>query len=214
MRLARQAWFDLFSRTFCTSSPRGKQRLLILGSGWGGYTLLQGVDKRRWDATLLSPTSCFISTLLLPGCTVGTLVSRCPVPSVSSYSFIDIPLQITYQAWCDEIAFIIPEVKENALFLKDVKDARILHSRILECLEQANQRIISDDEKRRLPNFCIVGSGPTRVEFAAELYDLLPSEIAEHFPAPARFAKINLYDVAPRILAGRLFMTDRGVIVF
>ncbi|KAG6890964.1 hypothetical protein C0992_011723 [Termitomyces sp. T32_za158] len=96
--------------------------------------------------------------------------------------------------------FNLPGVKENALFLKDVKDARIIHSRIFECLEQANQPTISDDEKRKMLNFCIAGGGPTGVEFAAELHDLLHSEIAKHFPALSRLAKINLYDVAPQIL--------------
>jgi hypothetical protein len=36
-------------RSFSTSIPRLKQRLVILGSGWGGYELLRGVDKKRWS---------------------------------------------------------------------------------------------------------------------------------------------------------------------
>ncbi|KAG6910222.1 hypothetical protein DXG01_012357 [Tephrocybe rancida] len=96
--------------------------------------------------------------------------------------------------------FNIPGVKENALFLKDVKDARAIRSRILECFEQANQPTISDDERRKLLNFCIVGGGPTGVEFSAELHDLLHTDIARHFPALAKMAKINLYDVSPQIL--------------
>ncbi|KAG5647435.1 hypothetical protein DXG03_009365 [Asterophora parasitica] len=96
--------------------------------------------------------------------------------------------------------FDVPGVKENAHFLKDVKDARRIHSRILECFEQANQPTVPDVEKRKLLNFCIVGGGPTGVEFAAELHDLLHSDIAKHYPALARLAKINLYDVAPQIL--------------
>lgn len=79
------------------------------------------------------------------------------------------------------IAFNIPGVKEHAYFLKDVRDARAIRLRILECkykficyqltykmityligsiftgFEQASQPLISDDERRRLLNFCIVG---------------------------------------------------------
>ncbi|KAF8075047.1 hypothetical protein FPV67DRAFT_1475820 [Lyophyllum atratum] len=229
----------IFSRAFSSSLPRGKERLVILGSGWGGYTLLQGIDKRRWDVVVLSPNAYFNFTPLLAGCAAGTLEFRCAVEPVRRYS----PQVTAYQAWCDKIApvtesgaivhstsrlamipvenspfslrydklviavgaysqtFNIPGVKENAHFLKDVKDARMIHSRILECFEQANQPTMSDIQRRNLLNFCIVGGGPTGVEFAAELHDLLHADIARHYPALARLSKINLYDVAPQILS-------------
>ncbi|KAG2007219.1 ndb1 (nad(p)h dehydrogenase b1) [Coprinopsis cinerea AmutBmut pab1-1] len=97
--------------------------------------------------------------------------------------------------------FNVPGVKENAHFLKDVRDARRIRSRILECFEQANQPTMSDIERINLLNFCIVGGGPTGVEFAAELHDLLHTDIARHYPRTlVRLAKITLYDVAPNIL--------------
>jgi len=96
--------------------------------------------------------------------------------------------------------FNVPGVKVHAHFLKDVRDARRIRTRILECFEQANQPTLSDVDRRNLLNFCIVGGGPTGVEFAAELHDLLHSDIERHYPSLARMAKINLYDVAPNIL--------------
>ncbi|PSR71550.1 hypothetical protein PHLCEN_2v12559 [Hermanssonia centrifuga] len=36
------------TRNFTSSSARSQQRLVILGSGWGGYEVLRGVDKERW----------------------------------------------------------------------------------------------------------------------------------------------------------------------
>lgn len=36
-------------RTFSSSITRNKQNLVILGSGWGGYEVLRGVDKKRWS---------------------------------------------------------------------------------------------------------------------------------------------------------------------
>ncbi|KAF7965626.1 hypothetical protein HWV62_42615 [Athelia sp. TMB] len=96
--------------------------------------------------------------------------------------------------------FNVPGVKEHAHFLKDVRDARRIRTRILECFEQANQPTRSDVERRNLLNFCIVGGGPTGVEFAAELHDLLHTDISRHYPALARMSKISLYDVAPEIL--------------
>jgi len=56
--------------------------------------------------------------------------------------------------------FNIPGVKEHAHFLKDVKDARRIRGRILECFEQANQPTMSDIERRNLLNFCVVADRP------------------------------------------------------
>ena len=38
----------LLKRDFSWTSAHNKQRMVILGSGWGGYTVLQGIDKKRW----------------------------------------------------------------------------------------------------------------------------------------------------------------------
>lgn len=51
------------------------------------------------------------------------------------------------------------------------------------------------------------GGGPTGVEFAAELHDLLHTDMATYYPNLARLAKISLYDVAPNILG----TFDRGL---
>ncbi|KAH9885261.1 FAD/NAD-P-binding domain-containing protein [Cubamyces lactineus] len=246
-------------RTFFGTSSRAKQRLVILGSGWGGYEILRAIDKKRWNVIMVSPNNYFNFTPLLASCSVGTLEFRAAVEPVRRYT----PDVIAYTAWCDSIdfkhkklicmpatspvkfegsqspskgssdvnesaslvpensekfqltydklviavgaysqTFNVPGVKEHAHFLKDIRDARRIRTRILECFEQANQPTITDADRRKLLNFCIVGGGPTGVEFAAELHDFLHSDIARHYPALARMAKINLYDVAPMILGG------------
>ena len=68
--------------------------------------------------------------------------------------------------------------------------------------EQANPPTITDADRRKLLNFCVVGGGPTGVEFAAELHDLLHTDMSKHYPSLAAMARINLYDVAPSILGG------------
>ncbi|KAJ7757103.1 NDE1, mitochondrial external NADH dehydrogenase [Mycena metata] len=232
------------SRNFTSSAVHRKQRLLIVGSGWGGYGVLRGVDKKRWDVTIVSPTNYFNFTPLLASCAVGTLEFRCAVEPVRRYT----PQVVAFQAWVDKIdfkqktvecmpatpapfamdsgdgstasgtpfnlrwdkiilaagaysqTFGVPGVKEHAHFLKDVKDARMIRMRILECFEQAMQPTLSDVDRRKLLNFCIVGGGPTGVEFASELHDLLHAEVAEHYPSLVKMAKITIYDVAPNIL--------------
>lgn len=56
------------------------------------------------------------------------------------------------------------------------------------------------------------GGGPTGVEFAAELHDLLHEEMEQHYPNLTRLAKISLYDVAPNILGN--FDSDLAEFVF
>lgn len=46
----------------------------------------------------------------------------------------------------------------------------------------------------------VVGGGPTGVEFAAELHDLLRDDATRHYPDLVKFASITLYDVADHIL--------------
>mgnify|MGYP001569043456 FL=1 len=102
------------------------------------------------------------------------------------------------------------------------QDARRIRSRILECFEQAAQPTVNDDERRALLHFVIVGGmtrvpacfaalaetatllrsgGPTGIEFAAELNDLLSTDLLRHYPTLAPMARITVYDVAPKILA-------------
>ncbi|KAI0795504.1 NDE1, mitochondrial external NADH dehydrogenase [Abortiporus biennis] len=248
------------TRAFSISAPRARQRLVILGSGWGGYEVLRGVDKKAYDVTVVSPNNYFNFTPLLASCAVGTLEFRSAIEPVRRYC----PQVTAYQAWCDSIdfkaktlrcmpatppaplgtdlvtkenianeletrvhnkpfnlhydklviavgaysqTFNVPGVKEHAHFLKDIKDARVIRARVLECFEQASQPTISDDERRRLLRFCIVGGGPTGVEFAAELHDLLGTDVKRHFPTLAKLARITLLDVAPSILGS----FDRGL---
>lgn len=47
----------------------------------------------------------------------------------------------------------------------------------------------------------LIGGGPTGVEFAAELHDLLDSDARVHYPNLVKLTKITLYDVADSILS-------------
>lgn len=86
-------------------------------------------------------------------------------------------------------------VKEHALFLKDVSDARAIRWRILGCFERANAlhhrftttnnadaELTPQQESalRDSLSFVVVGGGPTGSEFAAELHDLVSSQLHPH----------------------------------
>ncbi len=71
---------------------------------------------------------------------------------------------------------------ENCHFLKDIDDAQKIRNHILTNLEYACLPTTVDEERRRLLSFVVCGGGPTGVEFAAELFDLLNEDITAHFP--------------------------------
>ena len=62
---------------------------------------------------------------------------------------------------------------ENVHFLKTVEDARRLRSSVITLLEKASQPGLTDDERKKLLTFVVVGGGPTGVEYCGELTDFL-----------------------------------------
>ena len=83
-----------FLRRMSTST--GKEKVVILGIGWGGYRLARDLDKvirchfcilvmyvykvytlkKKFDVTVVSPRNHFLFTPLLPSTSVGTLEFR------------------------------------------------------------------------------------------------------------------------------------------
>ena len=57
--------------------------------------------------------------------------------------------------------------------IQEVADARLIRNRILTNFELATQQATSEEERKQLLHFVIVGGGPTGVEFGAEFYDFL-----------------------------------------
>lgn len=96
--------------------------------------------------------------------------------------------------------FNTPGVRENAYFLKDIGDARRIRKRVLELFELCHMPFVSDETKRQLLHFCVVGAGPTGMEFAGNLSDLIRQDLSKMHPHLMQFVKITLYDVAPKVL--------------
>lgn len=71
---------------------------------------------------------------------------------------------------------------ENCFFLKDINDARLIRNKIVHNLELACLPTTSDNERKRLLSFVVSGGGPTGVEFAAELFDLLNEDLTNVYP--------------------------------
>lgn len=101
---------------------------------------------------------------------------------------------------CYSQTFGTKGVKENAMFLKDVGDARKIRRRILELFEMAVLPTTSEKVRNDLLHFAIVGGGPTGMEFAAQLCDLVHQDLRKLYPGLTDYVRISLYDVAPKVL--------------
>ncbi|KAI5790581.1 pyridine nucleotide-disulfide oxidoreductase-domain-containing protein [Peziza echinospora] len=102
---------------------------------------------------------------------------------------------------CYAQTFGVKGVKEHAWFLKDVADARGIRRRVLECFEIASLPTTTPEQRDTLLHFAIVGGGPTGIEFAAELHDLVADDLPRLYPSLVPHVRITVYDVSTRILS-------------
>ncbi|KAM6488404.1 FAD/NAD(P)-binding domain-containing protein [Trichoderma sp. SZMC 28011] len=240
-----------------------RQRVVILGSGWAGYTFSRTLDPSKYERIVISPRSYFVFTPLLASTSVGTLEFRAVLEPVRR-----LPGGVRFhQGWADEVDFSrkvvrveanavdplpdamppstspnpsqplrgelfdveydklviavgaysqtfgIQGVREHAHFLRDVGDARRIRLRVLSLFEQCSYptRVenkdgsiatspLSEDDKRSLLHFVIVGGGPTGIEFAAELHDLIHEDLKAMYPELIPLVRITVYDIAPKVL--------------
>ncbi|KAF2455395.1 pyridine nucleotide-disulfide oxidoreductase-domain-containing protein [Lineolata rhizophorae] len=240
-----------------------RERVVILGSGWAGYTVARRLDPSKYQAVIVSPRSYFAFTPLLASTSVGTLEYRTAMEPIRSKR---LPHVSYIQGWADGVSFAkktvtveeavndprqgvsltegphagetprereaeksverrkgelfdlqydklviavgcysqtfgTPGVKEHALFLKDVGDARKIRNRIIQCFETAALPTTSEEMRRHLLNFAIVGGGPTGIEFSAELHDIIAEDMRKIYPELANLCRITVYDVAPKVLS-------------
>jgi len=71
--------------------------------------------------------------------------------------------------------------RHNVFFLKQLENARAIRNRIIECFERASSPFLTQDEKKRLLTFVIVGGGPTSIEFSSELDDFLKRDVCRWY---------------------------------
>ncbi|XP_076935892.1 external alternative NAD(P)H-ubiquinone oxidoreductase B2, mitochondrial-like [Bidens hawaiensis] len=106
--------------------------------------------------------------------------------------------------------FNTPGVEEHCLYLKEVEDAQKIRRKVIDCFEKASLPNVSDDERRRMLQFVVVGGGPTGVEFAAELHDFVSEDLVKLYPTVKDFVKISLLEATNNILN----MFDKRITTF
>ncbi|MFS7963205.1 putative NADH:ubiquinone reductase (non-electrogenic) [Helianthus anomalus] len=84
---------------------------------------------------------------------------------------------------------------------KEVEDEFRIRRSIIDCFERASLSSVSEDEKKRVLHFVVVGGGPTWVEFAAELHDFLHEDLVKLYPDLEEYMTITLLEAGDHILS-------------
>lgn len=207
-------------------------KLVILGSGFAGYSLARSLPRGLFEVTVVSPRNYFVFTPLLPSAVVGTVEFRSilePVRrrvrdarmveaaaqrvdwerrmvhcrSAVSDEELDIPFDLLVVAVGAAVAdYGVAGVIEHSLVLQDVGDARRIRNRVLLQLARADLPGLPEEEVKRRLTCVVCGGGATGVEIAAEVHDLLDEELREVFSHVARHARVVVLEAGARLLGG------------
>eukprot|EP00535_Pseudo-nitzschia_heimii_P007885 CAMPEP_0197175566 /NCGR_PEP_ID=MMETSP1423-20130617/1752_1 /TAXON_ID=476441 /ORGANISM="Pseudo-nitzschia heimii, Strain UNC1101" /LENGTH=682 /DNA_ID=CAMNT_0042624755 /DNA_START=272 /DNA_END=2320 /DNA_ORIENTATION=- len=66
-----------------------REKVVVLGTGWGGAAYLKDVDPSKYDVTVISPRNYFVFTPMLSGASVGTVDFRSitePIREINRYA--------------------------------------------------------------------------------------------------------------------------------
>lgn len=96
--------------------------------------------------------------------------------------------------------FKTPGVEQHCHFLKEIDDAQSIRNVIIDLVETASIPGQTEEERRRLLHFVIVGGGPTGVEFAAEVRDFLREDVAKIYPGIEKDTRVTLVQSQDHVL--------------
>lgn len=86
----------------------------------------------------------------------------------------------------------VPGVSTHCKFLKNIEDARRLRKQVTQNFEAADLPMKSEEERKRLLTFVVVGGGPTGCEFCGELSDFVKNDLRRFYPKLAPLVRIFL----------------------
>lgn len=207
-----------------------KKRIVILGTGFASFSFLKHVKTSLYEIIVVSPRNHFLFSPLLPSTTVGTIEFRSIIEPIRfsklgfkfyqascekifsednniqcKVSFGEDQFELFYDYLIVGVGaqvntFGVKGVKEHALFLKELWDARKIRQNIIKNLEKASAPNLTDEDRKKLLHFVVVGGGATGVEFAAELNDFLNEDLSKWFEHLVPFIKITLLEATDKIL--------------
>ncbi len=190
-------------------APMGRERVVIVGGGFGGLACARALDGADVDVLLLDARNYHLFTPLLYQVATALLD-----PSDIAYPFrtafrrsrnvrfrqarvtgVDFDARQVLVAGGDPIAYDTlvlatgstnayfgnPALAERTIGMKALSEAMRLRNHVLSCLERATQSTDAVERAEWL-TFVIVGGGPTGVEYAGALAELLDMVLGRDFP--------------------------------
>lgn len=203
-------------------------RVVIVGGGFGGLVCARALDRKPVDVLLLDQHNYHLFTPLLYQVATSLLnpsdISY-PYRSIFRRSrnvrfrqarvvAVDLDRKVVDAHTGEEIAydslvlatgsennyFSNEDLAQHTLAMKTLAEAMALRNRVLSCLELAAQTD-SVEERRDYLTFVIVGAGPTGVEYAGALAELLRLVLGRDFPElDPSLARIVLVEGQDRLL--------------
>ncbi|KAL6140032.1 hypothetical protein ACLB2K_058333 [Fragaria x ananassa] len=141
-----------------------KKKVVVLGTGWAGVSFLKNLKSSSYDVEVVSPHNYYLFTPLLPSITCGTVEPRSIVEPIRSIN------------------------------KKGVEDALKIRQSVIDCFERASLPCITEEERKKILHFVVVGGGPAGVEFAAELHDFVTADLAKLYPSVKDDVSITLLE--------------------
>ncbi|KAI4296640.1 hypothetical protein L6164_036584 [Bauhinia variegata] len=102
--------------------------------------------------------------------------------------------KIVIAAGAEPLTFGIKGVKEHAFFLREVHHAQEIRKKLLHNLMLSENPGISEEEKKRLLHFVVIGGGPTGVEFSGELSDFIMKDVQERYTHVKNYVRVTLIE--------------------
>lgn len=85
-------------------------------------------------------------------------------------------------------------------FLQEIDDAQKIRRNVIDAFEKASLPNLTEEERKKILHFVVVGGGPTGVEFAAELHDFVNEDVVKLYPMVQNFVKITVLEATDHIL--------------
>ena len=206
----------------------GRPRVVVIGAGFGGLQCAKALRGEDCDVTIVDPRDYHLFTPLLyqvASCVLSPSSVAAPIrkvfrgaPNVRYRQDEVVALDhaaraatlasgavLEYDACVIATGSITnyygnSTVEQHALGLKDLPEALQLRNHVLTCFERA-ATTVDAAERQTLLTFCIVGAGPTGVEYAGALAEfvrlVVPKEYPELATSPVR---ILLLEGGDRVL--------------
>lgn len=204
-----------------------RPRVVVVGAGFAGLTLVRALRRVPVDVTLLdrnnyhlfTPLLYEVASALLSPSEIAQPVRKLIRPlrncefRLGTVTGIDLDSrclqtdrgELTYDylvvaAGSVNNYYGNSSLERLSLGLKELPEALTLRNQVLEHFEHARW-VSSEEERRRLMTFAVVGAGPTGVEFAGALAELIRLVLRRDFPdldiSPAR---VLLLEGSDRVL--------------